>query len=793
MTTFEPYLFQRRVADLLLSGRNVILQAPTGAGKTWAAKLPYYEARKEGLDFPRKCIYAVPMRVLANQFLADTKKEDAPFETNIQTGERPKDPMFEADMTFATIDQVLSGFLLMPYGLSRRMANMNAGAVASSYLVFDEFHLFDPLSTLPTTLEMLRILNRVVPFLLMTATFSREMLQGLAEALDAVVVPESDEDREAMQTLGSQRKTRRYQVCDEPLSADALLAHRRGRTLVICNVVARAQRLHRALREHPGLGDTRLLLLHSRFLPEDRARIEQEIRCAYAKGVKGENRITVATQAIEVGLDITCDTMHTELAPANAILQRAGRCARYEGETGDVYIYAHSFDPEGEMVNLAERVLPYRGMEPECAETLRAFSATDGQALCFGDEQDLVSQVHGPRDKRTVEGLIGTREVHQQMMNGVLRGEHSGRGADLIRQVSSKRIVVHDKPNTVLEAPFAFESFGLHTGSAYGLVKAWLKRTDLEELDAVGLHALHDMGDADESGRTHYGFIPVHKVQDAAGAVMILVHPHLATYDPQMGFLSDQGGRYVAQRQADSEQKEYERYGYRLEPYNAHAELVLRASRRFWPEVAYAAKRLESKYGWPWGMLHRVAEIIALLHDTGKLSRGWQGWVRGYQQAIGKPISESYYAHTDRDPDDQAHSAAERAQGRRPTHAVESAVASIPLLLGSTEEILPVTKAAFTAIARHHGPFSRSYQRYRLEPGADDVVHSLLTQLEGVSSWASAGVLTGATPEEDSIDELFIDPQFNEELLAYVLLTRILRLADHQATAEGSAPAPGKP
>ncbi len=33
----HPYPFQRRVADLLLSGQNVILQAPTGAGKTFAA------------------------------------------------------------------------------------------------------------------------------------------------------------------------------------------------------------------------------------------------------------------------------------------------------------------------------------------------------------------------------------------------------------------------------------------------------------------------------------------------------------------------------------------------------------------------------------------------------------------------------------------------------------------------------------------------------------------------------------------------------------------------------------
>ena len=187
MSTLDPYPFQRHVADLLLSGQSVILQAPTGAGKTFAAKLPFFEARQQGLDFPRKCIYAVPMRVLANQFAAE--KLTLPLQVAIQTGEHRDDPQFTADITFATIDQVLSSFLLAPYSLPRRLANLNAGAIASSYLVFDEFHLFEPTAMLPTTLEMLRMLRGVVPFLLMTATFSRDMLHGLADILWLSAIP----------------------------------------------------------------------------------------------------------------------------------------------------------------------------------------------------------------------------------------------------------------------------------------------------------------------------------------------------------------------------------------------------------------------------------------------------------------------------------------------------------------------------------------------------------------------------------------------------------------------------
>ena len=35
-----PYHYQQRVADCLLKGNSLILQAPTGAGKTWAAANP---------------------------------------------------------------------------------------------------------------------------------------------------------------------------------------------------------------------------------------------------------------------------------------------------------------------------------------------------------------------------------------------------------------------------------------------------------------------------------------------------------------------------------------------------------------------------------------------------------------------------------------------------------------------------------------------------------------------------------------------------------------------------------
>ncbi|MEA3341166.1 MAG: CRISPR-associated helicase Cas3', partial [Chloroflexota bacterium] len=456
------YPFQQRVAELLLGGHNVILQAPTGAGKTMAAMLPFLDAVEHQRDFPQKCLYAVPMRVLANQFVDEyTPKirragRDDRVRVAIQTGERSDDERLTATLTFATIDQVLSSFLLSPYSLPRRLSNMNAGAVTASYLVFDEFHLFDPVSTLPTTLAMLKMLKGITPFLLMTATFSSDMLAGLADALDAIIVPEDDAARQAMQSLSSQQKSRRYHVAEGPLCAGAILARHQRRTLVVCNVVDRARALFEALRDHPDRGDAQVLLLHSRFLQEDRQRIEGEIRRLFSKDCDSSGSwIVVATQVIEVGLDITCETLHTELAPANAVLQRAGRCARYENEEGDVYVYVEALDAEGEVVDLASKAWPYQDQRDEIARTLAEFQDRNGDTLTFGDEQAIVSAAHGPRDRAIVQGLIATQEMYRRRMNAVMNGQRGGEAGNLIRAVSSRRVVVHDDPLAVAERPFA--------------------------------------------------------------------------------------------------------------------------------------------------------------------------------------------------------------------------------------------------------------------------------------------------------------------------------------------------
>src|SRR5436853_278382 len=99
----HPHDFQIKVADLLLNQRrSVILQAPTGSGKTWTGLFPFLHAWQTGLAFPRKCLYAVPLRVLATQFKETAEQVRWPntLSIQLQTGEQQDDRTFESDLIF---------------------------------------------------------------------------------------------------------------------------------------------------------------------------------------------------------------------------------------------------------------------------------------------------------------------------------------------------------------------------------------------------------------------------------------------------------------------------------------------------------------------------------------------------------------------------------------------------------------------------------------------------------------------------------------------------------------------
>jgi len=141
-------------------------------------------------------------------------------------------------------------------------------------------------------------------------------------------------------------------------------------TLVVCNTVDRASRTYDALRA-VGRKDG-LELVHSRFRPAERE-VWRENFLSRDACISGTDRIIVATQVVEAGVDISAGCLITELAPWPSLVQRFGRCSRYSG-SGSVIVVDRRKN--------ADDVAPYQSPELESAwETVQHFRDVGIKAL----------------------------------------------------------------------------------------------------------------------------------------------------------------------------------------------------------------------------------------------------------------------------------------------------------------------------------------------------------------------------------------------------------------------------
>ena len=296
----------------------------------------------------------------------------------------------------------------------------------------------------------------------MTATATTPLVDTLIDGLGAVCVPESrDEEAALLASVPSVTQVERcIRLQEEPLSADAVLRHHAFRSIVLLNTVGRAQAMWMALQgalKQRGRDDVSLILLHSRFFRQDRRAKEQDVASRFRRGAVGSS-ILVATQVIEAGLDISSECLHTELCPMNALVQRAGRCARYEGESGVVHVYPLPSEPNA--------WLPYgdpRAEDETLTETRRILHQTIDTRLDPHRTGAWVEAAHGTSDVRALrEGWrrrldTAVRCIEQ---NAILRDPK--RVADLIRgeDTDAVRLVVCSRPPPLLAGGTAWACHG---------------------------------------------------------------------------------------------------------------------------------------------------------------------------------------------------------------------------------------------------------------------------------------------------------------------------------------------
>ena len=852
-----PRQFQLEVFDLIAQGENVILQAPTGAGKTDAALLPFIQnLERDGDRIPRTCLYATPMRVLSNQFyqkyhdriarldqmhgtdLLRTYKLLEREPISIQTGEQQDDPQFESLLTFCTIDQLLASFLGVPYSIESRKANLNVAAIFGSYLVLDEFHLF-PLSqnkrscfgARTTILSMLRLLQPMTRFVLMTATFSSHLLDELQRLLGAKVVRISDDE---LRTIANGRE-RTFALSSTPLSADEVLGKHDRCSLVICNTVLRAQHMYWQIQQRARDQDIEVVLLHSRLTAEDRKDRSEKIMRELGQAPKvwegnerfgwkdgqyyGKNLIVVATQVVEVGLDISVQTLHTELAPASSLIQRAGRCARFAQQKSTVVIYPLQGEQEE---TISTR--PYdKGL---CEQTWTALHdlKLDQQVVGFREEQALIDKVHTEEDQLLLTRYENNRDIIEKNIFTSLSEHKRGVISSLIRDVEQVHILIHNTPNEVIvEEPWQWQSFALHPGTLAGSWKALQEKAANLGLGWVCKQAVpvieRDI-DVDSKQKVRYRWEDIaisnrSGIEETLrGALMVVLPSQLATYHDELGFvllderLKIESTGYQSEP-LEQKKPEKQHVSIRQQSYLEHISgLVAAYNRSIRQNIAYVAMQLEDQLKVPEGSVDQAIRLALACHDIGKLSEEWQRWAWEWQTLLfqkgwsAQPPQPCLFAKTNYDSRSNHRSWQQELKVRRPPHACESVAASINLIAESLcegigeEHCELFLRATCGAIAHHHTANAQKYRTFRLKHGAEEAIQSALERARGQNIWTyvlselqhseiQAGDLAPANAAPADRDTCITRPRQGRnaelETWLYFLIVRALRLADQRA------------
>ncbi len=347
---FEFYPFQIEVSKCILEGNfPILLKAPTGSGKTEAILAPFLTQFLENrFHIAPRLIYVLPMRVLVNSIAQRINKyaeKISPFiSVRIQHGDFPDAPFFIGDIVVTTLDQFVYGFARASQQVGHHI-DLPAGAIASSLVVFDEAHMYRDGFTFSIMRALMEILyESKIPFVLMTATMPESLETSLFDNI-----------KDYTRIVGDNIVNSKIQIkiCNEPLYAnnevnidDNLLKMiKEKKTVIVLNQVKRAQIVYEEIKKRLGLNEKQIVLLHSRFTRKDREKHENTALSLIPHKENGIIKIpegigiVIPTQVLEAGLDFSAELLLTEFAPADCLVQRAGRCARYEGEVGEMIVF----------------------------------------------------------------------------------------------------------------------------------------------------------------------------------------------------------------------------------------------------------------------------------------------------------------------------------------------------------------------------------------------------------------------------------------------------------------------
>ncbi|WP_295449484.1 Fic family protein [uncultured Thiodictyon sp.] len=375
-----PMDWQKALANQAICSNRTI-RIPTAFGKTLGvlATWLWNRVRQDDDRWPRRLVWCLPMRVLVEQtreevdkalaavgLLWDGKGEHAgKVGVHYLMGGADSGPWHlypeECAVLIGTQDMLLSRALNRGYAAPRARWPMEFGLLNQDCLwVMDEVQLMDV--GLATSVQLQAFRNddeqarhgfRPTFTWWMSATLQQDWLNkspdtaALTTVLKKTQIESSDRTGRIwdevskpchMESLvGKDIKTQATALAK--LIADQHIASGKGAggpTLAIINTVERAVAVAAAFAADTRIDSQVVRLIHSRFRPAERTLWRKDFlnRSACEPGT---NRIIIATQVIEAGVDFSAGLLVTELAPWASLVQRFGRCARWGG-TGRVIV-----------------------------------------------------------------------------------------------------------------------------------------------------------------------------------------------------------------------------------------------------------------------------------------------------------------------------------------------------------------------------------------------------------------------------------------------------------------------
>ncbi|MCS0639185.1 CRISPR-associated helicase Cas3' [Streptomyces sp. LP05-1] len=360
---FPLHAHQRRAAE---ADGHLVLVSPTGSGKTegglaWAARqlesmpglprlvwtLPYRASlnairlrfRRELAPEPGKRAADIGLLhgTVAHVLLTEAVEEDCAAGREGASATQARRSRVRADamrlftqrMRVATPHQLLRAAIAGPAYSSVLLEQAN------SLFVMDELHAYDP-ETFGRICAAMGLWERLGSRVaVLSATLARPVRELIDNSLEAPVTTVRAEP-------GTGPVRHRLVLDDSALTAPGSVERLRDwladghSVLAVTNTVARAQALYGELAEEARAASPddpcAALLLHSRFRNRDRDAIEKELLRRHPEREPGETGrrggLVVATQAVEVSLQLDFDRGAVECAPVEAVAQRAGRVNR---------------------------------------------------------------------------------------------------------------------------------------------------------------------------------------------------------------------------------------------------------------------------------------------------------------------------------------------------------------------------------------------------------------------------------------------------------------------------------